>query len=80
MYSPFLPAFKLFLTKPTIDFQEGGVKRIISVQRGACSGQCVLLGLVRKAKGLRGQGERVSQMLASRTPLAAERKAEQKQC
>ncbi|MGA2071474.1 MAG: hypothetical protein ABSG97_08995 [Sedimentisphaerales bacterium] len=36
-----------------------------------------MLGLVMKAKGLRGQGERVSQMLASRIPLAAERKAEQ---
>jgi hypothetical protein len=35
---------------------------------------CDLLGLVMKANGLRGQGERVSQMLASRIPLAAERK------
>ncbi|MGD0552202.1 MAG: hypothetical protein ABSB25_06070 [Sedimentisphaerales bacterium] len=28
----------------------------------------------------RGQGERVSQMLASRIPLAAERQTDQKQC
>ncbi len=33
-----------------------------------------LLGLIMEAKGLRGQGERVSQMLVSRIPLAAERK------
>jgi hypothetical protein len=36
--------------------------------------QCILLGFKIKAKGLRGQGERVSQMLVSRIPLAAERK------
>jgi hypothetical protein len=30
---------KLFFAKPTIEFQKGGVKRIISVQRGAYSGQ-----------------------------------------
>jgi len=42
-------------------------------------GYWTLVGLKMKAYGLRGQGERVSQMLASRIPLAAERIADQKQ-
>ncbi|MGA2092729.1 MAG: hypothetical protein ABSH16_04890 [Sedimentisphaerales bacterium] len=52
--------------------------RVIS-EAGPCASLGVL-GLVRKAYGLRGQGERVSQIRVSRIPLAAERLAEQIQC